>query len=172
MQHGAFKHNIYIIDNKMKALYIERKQFGKVKIFAFNLSIETGNFRNEEFIKFFKRKINLLRFLFKNYAILINKILSITIPVERRFGFIIDLSCVLQNMISNSIRENIIYFNNNEITLIENSFLNNLVDILLVMSNEKNISIIIICIGLYKAFSAYVLKIRILIFVDSKKNNL
>ena len=75
-------------------------------------------------------------------------------------------------MISNSIRENIIYFNNNEITLIENSFLNNLVDILLVMSNEKNISIIIICIGLYKAFSAYVLKIRIFIFVDSIKNNL
>ena len=62
----------------MKALYIERKQFGKVKIFAFNLSIETGNFRNEEFIKVFKRKINLLKFLFKNYVILINQLLSNT----------------------------------------------------------------------------------------------
>ena len=73
----------------MKVLYIERKQFGKVYFFVFNLSIETGNFRNERFMKIFKRKINLLRFLFKNYVILINKVLSITIPVKRRFGVII-----------------------------------------------------------------------------------
>ena len=72
-------------------------------------------------------------------------------------------------MISNSIRENIIYFNNNEINLIENSFLNIQVVISLLMSNVKNISIIIICIGLYKAFSVYIIKIGILIFVD--KNN-
>lgn len=54
----------------MKILYIERKQFGKV-------------------IKVFERKINLLRFLFKNYDILLNKVLSITIPIGRSFGFII-----------------------------------------------------------------------------------
>ena len=48
MQYGAFKQNIYIIDNKMKALYIERKQFGKVKIFdlIFQLKQEILEMKN------------------------------------------------------------------------------------------------------------------------------
>ena len=83
----------------------------------------------------------------------------------------LDASVLIQNMISNSIKEKIIDFNNGifKVNTLEYSYIDIAIDITQIMSEQQEISALIICIGLCKSLTKYGVKIRISVF--GERNN-
>ncbi len=79
-------------------------------------------------------------------------------------------SLLLQNLISNSIRKEILIYENNEILpkSLNNCYIDILVDISQMMIDEQKIAALIISTGLCISFSFYGIKIRISVFGERK----
>ena len=81
-----------------------------------------------------------------------------------------DSSLLLQNLISNSIRKEILIYENNEILpkSLNNCYIDILVDISQMMIDEQKIASLIISTGLCISFLFYGIKIRISVFGERK----